>query len=190
MALKIQATIDIHRGSGSSTVQEYVMNTKLKFWLSCAGVALALALAAVSVTSVIAQTTTAPGQHAHRHGKGFEALDTNKDTLISRDEAKGHRFLANKFDAIDINKDGYLSRDERAAFKAAHKGERGMHGKHGGKDHAALDTNSDQLISRAEAKGHPRLEKNFDAIDTNKDGQLSRDELKAFRATHHAQPKQ
>ncbi|MGA8516272.1 MAG: calcium sensor EFh [Burkholderiaceae bacterium] len=156
------------------------MNTKLKFLLSCASVT----LAAVTVTSVVAQTAPAPSPRAPMHGKGFEALDTNKDTLISRDEAKGHRFLVNKFDAIDINKDGFLSRDELVAFRAAHKGQRGEHGKRGmheGKGRASLDTNNDQLISRSEAKGHQRLEKHFDAIDSNKDGQLSRDELKAFR---------
>jgi EF-hand domain pair len=165
------------------------MNTQLKFLLSCATVA----LAAVSVTSVVAQTAPVPSPHAHAHahGKGMEALDTNKDTLISRDEAKGHRFLAKKFDAIDINKDGYLSQAEFATFRAAHKdGRDGKHGMHGGKGLASLDINNDQLISRDEAKGRPRLEKHFDAIDSNKDGQLSRDEFKAFRAAHHGQHKQ
>ena len=47
-----------------------------------------------------------------------------------------------------------------------------------------IDANGDGQISAAEAKGHPRLEKNFAAIDTNKDGQLSKDEIKAFRAAH------
>ena len=49
-----------------------------------------------------------------------------------------------------------------------------------------IDTNGDGQISRDEAKGHPMLEKNFDAIDTNKDGQLSKAELKAFRKAKHA----
>lgn len=53
----------------------------------------------------------------------------------------------------------------------------------------ALDTNKDKMISRDEAKGRPRLAKNFDAIDTNKDGQLSRDELKAYRKTHRGERK-
>jgi Ca2+-binding EF-hand superfamily protein len=96
------------------------MNTKLKFLLSCAGIA----LAAVSVTSVVAQTAPVPSPRAHMHGKGFEALDTNKDTLISRDEAKGHPRLEKNFDAIDSNKDGQLSRDELKAFRAAHHGQR------------------------------------------------------------------
>jgi len=52
-----------------------------------------------------------------------------------------------------------------------------------------LDVNKDQMISREEAKGRPRLAKNFDAIDTNKDGQLSRAELKAYRQAHKGEGK-
>ena len=52
-----------------------------------------------------------------------------------------------------------------------------------------LDTNKDNMISRDEAKGRPRLAKNFDAIDTNKDGQLTRDELKAYRQAHKGERK-
>jgi EF hand len=91
------------------------MNTQLKFLLSCASVA----LAAVTVTSVVAQTAPVPSPQAHAHGKGMEALDTNKDTLISRDEAKGHPRLEKHFDAIDSNKDGQLSREEFKVFRAA-----------------------------------------------------------------------
>ena len=58
-----------------------------------------------------------------------------------------------------------------------------------GKGIKALDTNKDGQISRDEAKGRPRLSKNFDAIDTNKDGQLSRDELKAYRQAHKGEAK-
>ena len=53
-----------------------------------------------------------------------------------------------------------------------------------GKGMKALDTNSDNMISREEAKGRPHLSKNFDAIDTNKDGQLTRAEMKAYRQAH------
>jgi EF hand len=96
------------------------MNTKLKFLLSCAG----LAMAAVGATSVVAQTAPAPGQRAHMHGKGFEALDTNNDQLVSRDEAKGRPRLEKNFDVIDTNRDGQLSRDELKAFRAARHAQR------------------------------------------------------------------
>jgi hypothetical protein len=59
-----------------------------------------------------------------------------------------------------------------------------------GKALKALDTNNDNMISRAEAQGKPRLVKNFDAIDANKDGQLSRDEMKAYRKAHKGEGKQ
>ena len=52
-----------------------------------------------------------------------------------------------------------------------------------------LDTNHDRMISRDEARGRPRLARNFDAIDTNKNGQLSRDELKAYHQAHRGERK-
>ena len=52
-----------------------------------------------------------------------------------------------------------------------------------------IDVNKDKQISRDEAKGKPRLAKNFDAIDTNKDGQLSRDEMMAYRKAHKGEHK-
>ena len=103
-------------------------------------------------------------------------MDANGDGFITREEAKGHPMLEKNFDAIDTNKDGKLSREE---MKAAHDQHKADHAAHRPK----MDANGDKMISRDEAKGHPRLEKNFDAIDTNKDGQLSPDELKAFRAS-------
>ena len=86
----------------------------------------ALVLASATAFSAIAQTTpapTAPIQGARTPGKGFKALDTNGDKMISRDEAKGRPDLTKNFDAIDTNKDGQLSRDEMKAYRKAHHGE-------------------------------------------------------------------
>ena len=58
-----------------------------------------------------------------------------------------------------------------------------------GKGMRAIDVNKDNQISRDEAKGKPRLTKNFGAIDTNKDGQLSRDEMMAYRKAHKGEHK-
>jgi Ca2+-binding EF-hand superfamily protein len=56
------------------------------------------------------------------------------------------------------------------------------------RDHmASLDTNSDGLISREEAKAYPRLAEHFDEIDTNKDGQISHDEMEAHHKQWHQQ---
>jgi hypothetical protein len=105
-------------------------------------------------------------------------MDANGDGFITREEAKGRPMLEKNFDAIDTNKDGKLSREE---MKAAHEQHKAEHAGH----HPKIDANGDKMISRDEAKGHPRLEKNFDTIDTNKDGKLSPEEMKAFRASKH-----
>jgi Ca2+-binding EF-hand superfamily protein len=114
--------------------------------------------------------------HAHRVAKGGDGLarlDTNKDGSISRDEAKTAPRLSANFDALDSNKDGLLSHDE---LRSVWAGRRHHHG-------PRMDTNGDGLISRDEAKGAPMLSQQFDAIDANKDGSLSRDELYAWRRT-------
>jgi EF hand len=143
--------------------------------------ALALMAASFASSTVWAQTPapSATGTPPPMAGKPHRPhIDKDGDKMISREEAKGHPHLEKNFDAIDTNKDGKLSPEERKAFRAAHKGE---HMK-------KLDTNGDKMISRDEAKGHPKLEKNFDAIDTNKDGKLSPEELKAFRAAKRPAP--
>ena len=92
----------------------------------------ALVLASATTFSALAQTPAAPAtpaSGARHHGKGLKDLDTNKDKLISRDEAKGKPHLTKNFDAIDTNKDGQLSRDEMKAYRKAHKGEHKGEGK-------------------------------------------------------------
>ena len=85
-----------------------------------------LALASATAFSALAQTPSAPvaaASAARTPGKSLKELDTNKDKLISRDEAKGRPHLTKNFDAIDANKDGQLSRGEMKAYRQAHKGE-------------------------------------------------------------------
>jgi hypothetical protein len=51
---------------------------------------------------------------------------------------------------------------------------------------AAMDTNGDGAISKAEAEaGSPRLAKRFAEIDANGDGLITREEMQAARARHH-----
>jgi Ca2+-binding EF-hand superfamily protein len=118
----------------------------------------------------------------------LQRMDTNKDGMISRDEAKGP--LAKNFDLLDTNKDGYLDKDElrravtrwRAAQKAAAK--QGNPDRPGGQrpqqpDFDALDLNADGRLTREELKG-TRFEADFDKIDTNKDGKIDRKEFEAY----------
>ena len=84
-------------------------------------------LAASIAFTAMAQTPSvpvAPAPSARPHGKGMKELDTNKDKMISRDEAKTRPRLAKNFDAIDTNKDGQLSHDEIKAYRKAHRDER------------------------------------------------------------------
>ena len=91
-----------------------------------------LVLASATAFSALAQTPpapAAPASGARTPGKSLKELDTNKDKMISRDEAKGRPHLTKNFDAIDTNKDGQLSRPELKAYRQAHKGERKGEGK-------------------------------------------------------------
>jgi hypothetical protein len=54
----------------------------------------------------------------------MQALDTNNDKMISREETKAKPHLTKNFDAMGTNKDGQLSRDEIRADRQAHKSDR------------------------------------------------------------------
>lgn len=47
----------------------------------------------------------------------FEALDQDKDGLLSVREAKADKQVASQFAAADKNQDGFLSREEFATVK-------------------------------------------------------------------------
>ncbi len=149
-----------------------------KFALTASAIALmAASFGAASVwaqTSTPSATGTPPPAAGMRHHPHHERIDKDGNKAITREEAKGHPRLEKHFDAMDTNKDGKLSIEERKAF---HANKRAEHVK-------KIDTHGHGLISREEAKGHPRLEKHFDATDTNKDGKLSREEMQAARQQH------
>ncbi|MGB5103541.1 MAG: EF-hand domain-containing protein [Steroidobacteraceae bacterium] len=51
----------------------------------------------------------------------------------------------------------------------------------------AVDANKDGIVSREEAKDHPRLASSFDAWDKNKDGSLDEAEMTAHREAMRAE---
>jgi Ca2+-binding EF-hand superfamily protein len=111
-----------------------------------------------------AQAVGKPESPQSQRGHQLRALDTNKDKLISREEAKSNAMLSKNFDSMDANKDGQLSRDEIKSFHSANK----------------MDQDGDGNISKAEAAKHPKLAENFDKIDSNKDGIITPAERKAW----------
>jgi hypothetical protein len=109
-------------------LQEHRMTASFKTLISST----VLVLASSMAFSALAQAPAAPATPAsgtRPHGKSMKEIDTNKDKMISRDEAKGKPHLSKNFDAIDTNKDGQLSRDELKAYRKAHKGEHKGEGK-------------------------------------------------------------
>ena len=143
--------------------------------------ALALALATAATTLGAAEPAAKPERSTK------PALDVNGDGVIDRAEAAKAPRLAERFDTLDKNRDGKLDASERPQRHGEHGGRnrRGAGG-HGGV--AALDTNGDGRLSKAEVeagrggregRANPLLG-HFAAIDTNKDGQLVRTEVQAW----------
>ena len=154
---------------------------------------LLFALALSATGAAFAQQSAPAGErpmHQHMMDR-MKAADTNKDGLISKDEAaKSLPHLAEHFDQIDTNKDGFISPDELKAFgekmHAQHGGPRGH--EHFGGPFGGADANHDHVITRDELVQHQQqMLADFDAADTNKDGKLSPDEMKAFHEKIRAQ---
>jgi hypothetical protein len=133
-----------------------------------AGIALALSLAGTA--------RAATGSAA------FQALDTNRDGLLGRDELQAHPRLLRNFDAIDANHDGLISDDELQAWHAAHLHKPGSEGK----AFTSLDANGDGRIERSELPDDPRARACLDAADTNHDGVVTKEEARAAREAHGA----
>jgi Ca2+-binding EF-hand superfamily protein len=70
-----------------------------------------------------------------------------------------------------------------AAAAAAQAGSDDSH-RHG---MAAVDADSDGVVTRDEAKAQPWLADKFDSVDANKDGRLDKSELDAMRDAHRAE---
>jgi hypothetical protein len=81
-----------------------------------------LTLVTASMLSIgLLSNTTAQGFMESRIMKKMEESDKNKDGFLSREEAKNMPRLEKNFDAIDTNKDNQLSKDELAAYREKNK---------------------------------------------------------------------
>ena len=140
-------------------------------------IAAAVAVALVSGVT-IAQTADKPVRAQSR-------LDANADGVVDRAEAAAFPRLAERFDQLDRNKDGKLDASERPA---RHNRTRRMHvGMPGGMGMAAMDSDGDGRVSKAEAQAHAnRVVERFDAMDVNRDGYLDRSDKLARKAERRA----
>jgi Ca2+-binding EF-hand superfamily protein len=110
------------------------------------------------------------------HKLDFGSFDTNSDSKITKDEAKGR--LSKHFDKVDGDKDGVITQAEFSEMQKMHKGK--GH-KKGNKEvsFAKLDANSDGAITKDEAKG--RLAKHFDKVDTDANGSITSAEFELVK---------
>ena len=80
----------------------------------------ALPWAAAACLAASAGSLQAADPNEHMPNAKFDALDKNKDGLLTRDEVKTLRGYEKAFDAGDANRDGKLDRDEFINAEAAH----------------------------------------------------------------------
>ena len=139
--------------------------------------ALFVTSAAYAQAQAQAPSDAPKGERGARMQEHFKAADKDGDGRISRAEADASLpRIAKNFDALDTNKDGFLTKDELRAGhgKGGHGDKMHDHMKSADKDGDGKFSREEANASM------PRLAKNFDAIDANKDGFVTRDELRAF----------
>lgn len=119
---------------------------------------MALALAGIATPTLAQQ------------GRGLaalQAMDANRDGLITRTEAQAARMRM--FDRLDADEDGALDATERAAIETGPMAE-AVNG---------ADSDRDGRVSRAEIMALPY--RGFDRLDRDHDGVVSTDEIEAVR---------
>jgi Ca2+-binding EF-hand superfamily protein len=110
----------------------------------------------------------------------FDKADANKDGKLSLAEAKaGMPQVAAAFTVLDTQKHGYLTREEvGGAGQLFTRAQIGQWRERNAKAFAALDTNNDGKLSKAELEAKmPRLAKSYAFLDENHDGSLSAPEF-------------
>lgn len=112
-------------------------------------------------------------------GPNLEAVDTNQDGNITRDEMAAHG--ANRFMSADTNGDNLVSSDEFAAFIEAERERR--HEELQARRFAKLDSNGDGVVSADEhaSAAEARMDRMFERIDTDGDGVITEAEREAAK---------
>ena len=136
---------------------------------------LAAVLAFPTITYAAGEAKT--GDRCERHGKFLMEADKDNDGTVDRSEARAMQ--DKNFDAMDTNHDGKLSKEEISACKNKPNA---RHDK-GSKAFNKADKDNDGTLTRDEAKAMPRVSKHFDEIDGDKDGTVSLDEVHDFMST-------
>lgn len=178
-----------------------------KFILAAALAGTALGGAAIAGQDA---TATSTPMHHRGHGDRMMKLDTNKDGVITRDEAMAAADA--RFAKGDTDGNGQITREETKArfeaMKAKRMERRAAHGDaakaprldpegkpiarmghrhgHGGKGRMMqrIDTNKDDMISRDENRA--MAGQHFDKMDANKDGRIDQAEIQAMKAQMQA----
>lgn len=90
----------------------------------------------------------------------FSYTDTNGDRFIGRDEAAHYPALMKDFNAIDSNKDGKLSREEMQSYRlGTHAKQRTANA---GRKPKAAENDNDDTVTKADADDtNPPSRKNF-----------------------------
>ncbi len=137
-------------------------------------VLLALSAAGVAVAADTTPTTDA-AKPAHPQ------LDANGDGFVDKAEAAKFPGLAAHFDALDTNHDGKLSKDELHAGWKQHAGE---HGGFGFFKKLDTDGDGRVSKEEAKAADDKRFEERFDKMDANHDGFVDKSDFELIRKQH------
>lgn len=73
-------------------------------------------------TAVLAAPQEYLIRNAERDRAAFEALDLNRDGVLTREEIQGNIDMQARFNDFDSNRDGAIDRDELARYIAARYG--------------------------------------------------------------------